>query len=212
MSQGAPFEGDQPGYSIDTSLGTEIARYDLMQISENTTTSNYMMAGLCNTDAAGRALAFGIAFTQWPESPQIFETSLSPSTDIGGGAYDTEKKEYLAIREEGMGYAKVAVSLGGSDMSTLTPGVKLVPSNDVPGGVQPAAISALTATYNSTLIEANALENQLIVGEARSNIIVPASGADWAGRPSLKGGTHVATLTALTDAVTYGFVLMKFGK
>ena len=171
---GNPDQGDQPGYSIDTSLGTEIARFDLMQISENTTTSNFMMAGLCNTDAAGRANAFGVAFTQWPESPQIFETTLSPSTDIGS-PYDADKKLHLAIKEEGIGYVKVAISLGGSDMSTVVPGIKLVPSNDVPGGVQPAAISALTATYNSTLIESNALENQLVVGEASSNVISPAS-------------------------------------
>ena len=209
MSQGAPNEGDQPGYAIDTSLGTEIARYDLMQISENTTTSNYMMAGLCNTDAAGQALGFGVAFTQWPESPQLYETALSQSRDIGS-TYDAGKKRFLAIREEGIGYVKVAISSGGSNMTTVRSGIEMVPSDDVPGGVMPLAVSALTGTYNSTLIEGNALANRNVIGEARSNVIVPASGASWAGRPSLRGGTHVATLTALTNAITYGYVLMKF--
>lgn len=61
-SQGSPYLGDQPGYSIDTSLGTQIERYHLLQVSESTLTSNVMAVGLCGTGATGRSLACGVAF------------------------------------------------------------------------------------------------------------------------------------------------------
>jgi hypothetical protein len=208
---GAPNQGDQPGFSVDTSLGTEIERYQLVQVSENTTTANVMMVGLCNTDSTGRLLACGVAFRAWPYVPQIYQTSARASSDRS--AYDTDRKQRIAIRQEGYTWFKVALPSGGSNDASISPGDWLYPSEEVAGGVNTRPASTLTGTYNSATIEAELAEDQNVVGRAYSNIVIPASGASYPEYGvGLGVGTPVATLTALTNAVTYGYVFGKLGK
>lgn len=206
---GAPTVGDQPGFSIDTSLGTQIARYDLIQVSENTTTGNLNSVGLCGTGATGRSLACGVAFRAWPYVPQIFAPSGRPSTDIT--TLDTTKKKRLAMRQEGYTWMKVYIPQSGSTV-TISPGMRLYPSYQQPGGVEPRAATTLTAAYNSATIIAEEAVDQNCVARAYSMIIIPPSGASWGGLPSLGAGTPTATLTADTTTATWGFVYARLGK
>ena len=218
MSQqaGAPFLGDTPGFAIDTSLGTAIERYHLIQISENTSTANNMMVGLCATNSTGRGLAIGTAFTGWqyPPDPRIYEPSGQLSTDISS-QYDAAKKQTLAVRLEGTTWAKVQIASGGSSI-TLSPGGRLVPSALIPGCVDLIAAPTMTAATDSTTIVAayavDEAEQNAVIGKAMSLIHVPASGASWGSRPSLQGSLAALTLTALTNAVTFGYVFTKLGK
>lgn len=214
MSQqaGAPFKGDSPGFAIDTSLGTAIEIYHVIQISENTTTANNMMVGLCATNDTGRPLAIGTAFTAWqyPPDPRIYQPALKPSTDISS-QYDAVKKQTLAVRLEGTTWAKVEIPSGGSAV-TLSPGQRLVPSAVVAGCVDIRPATSLTAVYASADVIADLLERDATIGRAMSLIHVPASGASWGAMPSMKGSLVAITLTALTNAVTFGYVFMKLGK
>ena len=207
---GAPNQGDQPGFSIDTSLGTEIERYQLVQVSENTTTANVMLIGLCNTDAQGRLNACGVAFRAWPYVPQIYQTSARASQDRSG--YDSGKKQRVAVRQEGYSWFKVEIPSGGSSV-TCAPGDWLYPSEQAAGSVGVRPASTLTGTYASATIIAELAEEQNVVGRAYGNIVVPASGASYPTYGvGLGVGTPVATLTALTNTVTYGYVFGKIGK
>lgn len=214
MSQqaGSPFVGDTPGFAVDTSLGTSIEKYHLIQISENTTTANNMLVGLCATNATGRTLAIGTAFTAWqyPPDPRIYEPTLQPSTDLSSG-YDAVKYQTLAVRLEGTTWAKLEIASGGSSI-TVTPGLRLFPSALIPGCVDLKPASSLTGTYNSATILADLIEARNVIGQAMSLIHVPASGASWAGLPSQQAGTVALTLTALTNAITFGYIFTKLGK
>lgn len=214
MSQqaGAPFQGDTPGFAVDTSLGTQIERYHVVQVSENTTTANNMMVGLCGTNDTGRVLSIGTAFTAWqyPPDPRIYEPASQPSSDIGSG-YDVGKYEMLGVRLEGTTWAKVQIPGGGSDV-TFVVGDHLVPSTVVEGCVMPKPATSLTASYASADIVADLVEERAVIGRLMSVIHVPASGASWGARPSFQAGTLALTLTAITNAVTFGYVFTKIGK
>lgn len=214
MSQqaGAPFQGDTPGFAVDTSLGTQIERYHVVQISENTTTANNMLVGLCGTGDTGRALALGTAFTAWqyPPDPRIYEPPNQLSSDIGSG-YDVGKYEMLGVRLEGTTWAKVEIPSGGSDV-TFVVGDRIVPSTVVEGCVAPRPASSMTATYVLAGSDADFLEKDATFGRLMSVIHVPASGASWGARPSFQAGTLALTLTALTNAVTFGYVFTKLGR
>lgn len=218
MSQqaGAPFLGDTPGFAVDTSLGTTIERYHVIQVSENTTTANNMLIGLCGSGSTGRSLAIGTAFTAWqyPPDPRIYEPTLQPSSDIGSG-YDAGKFQTLAVRLEGTTWAKVEIASGGTSI-TMAPGVRLSPSTQIPGCVDNLVPSTMTAATDVTTIVAayavDEAEQNAIIGRAMSLIHVPASGASWGSRPSLQGSLAALTLTALTNAITFGYVFTKLGK
>ena len=217
MSQqaGAPYQGDTPGFAVDTSHGTTIARYEVVQVSENTTTSNNLMVAKCETDAAGRALAVGLAFTGWqyPPDPRIYQPSGQPSTDIGSG-YDPGKHQMLAVRLEGSGWARVEIPISGSSI-TLAPGDRMVPSDVVPGTVMPRPAPTMTAATDVTTIlaayAADEAEQDAILGRAMSRIHVVPTGVSWGGRPSLQGSTPVNTLTASTTEIKVGYVFLKLG-
>ncbi len=207
MSQaGSPQLGDQPGMSIDTATGTEIERFHVVQFS---TSTNSMQIGLCETSTSNRQLACGIAFRAWPYVPQVYATSGRPSTDIS--TYDSAKKQKLAVQKEGFTWFKVEIPSGGSDVS-ISPGDCLIPSTQQAGSVEPEEASALTASYASADILLDLNMRQRIIGKAYSVIHIPPSGASWPGYGGLDQGTKVATLTALTNAVTYGYVFGRLGK
>jgi hypothetical protein len=202
--------GDQPGFSVDTSLGTEIERYHLVQVSENTTTANVMLVGLCGTGATGRTLACGVAFRAWPYVPQIYQTSARASTDVSN--YDSDRKQRLAIRQEGYTWFKVEIPIGGSSV-TCAPGDWLYPSEQAEGSVGVRPASTLTGTYSSATIIAELAEENTIIGRAYSNIVLPASGASYPTYGVGLGiGTPVATLTVSATYVTYGYVFGRIGK
>ncbi len=208
---GAPFLGDSPSFKVDTSLGTAIEQYQLVQISA-LTENNSMLAGLCATAATQRVKACGVAFTPWevPPDPRLYEPALKPSTDISY-AYDTEKYQFLSVRQEGYSWIKVEIPAGGSTV-TLAVGDWLVPSTDAAGGVVPRPASALTAAYHQTNADAENAEDRIIVGRSYSLIHIPESTPDYGTVPSLGSGTEVATLTAITNLVTFGYVFAKLGK
>ena len=209
---GAPFVGDQPAFKVDTSLGTSIEQYQLIQISPNTTTANKMLAGLCATAVTQRVNACGVAFTPWevPPDPRIYEPTLKPSTDISY-AFDSEKYQYLGVRQEGYSWIKVAIPSGGSS-ETLAVGDWLVPSLQAAGSVSPRPASALTAVYHQTNADAENTEDRVIVARAYSLIHIPESTPDYGTVPSLQSGTAVTTLTAITNLATFGYVFAKLGK
>lgn len=210
---GAPTVGDQPGFSIDTSLGTQIERYQVVQVSTATTG---MEVGLCGTSTANQALATGVAFRSWPYVPQIYDVAGRRSTDIS--TYDTEKKKRIAIREEGFSWIKCEIPSGGNTV-TVNRGDWLVPSPQSAGGIEArgAPVSTLTATYNSSTIEADLqgedTKDRNVLAKAHSLVVIPPSGASWPW-PTLDPawGTHTATLTALTNAITFGYVFSRIGK
>lgn len=209
---GAPFVGDSPAFKVDTSLGTAIEQYQLLQISANTTTANKMLAGLCATAVTQRVQACGVAFTPWevPPDPRIYEPTLKPSTDISY-AYDSEKYQYLSVRQEGYSWIKVEIPAGGSS-ETLGVGDWLVPSLQAAGSVSPRPASGLTAAYHQTNADLENTEDRIIVGKAYSLIHIPATTPDYGSVPSLQSGEAVATLSAITNLVTFGYVFAKLGK
>lgn len=208
---GAPFLGDSPAFQVDTSLGTTIEQYQLIQISA-LTENNSMLAGLCATAATQRIKACGVAFTPWqvPPDPRLYEPASKPSTDISY-AFDTEKYEHLSVRQEGYTWIKVEIPAGGSTI-TLAVGDWLIPSVQAAGGVEPRPASGLTAAYHQTNADVENTEDRIIVGRAYSLIHIPESTPDYGNVPSLQSGTAVATLTAITNLVTSGFVFAKLGK
>ena len=211
---GASWKGEQVGLAVDTSLGTQIGRYELVQISENTTTDNQMMIGLCNTDAAGRENAFGVALRDYPYVPQVYTPDGRVVSDISN--FDADKKTTLATRLEGTTWFKVKIPSGGTDV-TISAGNRLVPSTQSPGGVEPKPASTLTASYASADVIADIKEERITVGRALTPIFILPAGEtagsikSWSG-PSMKGWTPVATLTALTNGETSGYVFGKLGK
>lgn len=207
MSQaGSPVIGDQPGFSIDTATGTSIDRFHVVQAS---TSTDSMSVGLCETSSANRDLACGVAFRAWPYVAQVFDTAGRPSTDVS--TYDSARKKKLAVQMEGFSWFKVKIPSGGSDVS-ISPGNNLVPSSQAAGSVEPVEAPTVTGTYNSATIIADAANRLRILGKAFSVIHIPPSGASWPGYGGLDQGTKVATLTALTNAVTYGYVFGRLGK
>lgn len=209
---GAPFVGDSPAFKVDTSLGTSIEQYQLLQISASTTTDNKMLAGLCATATTQRVKACGVAFTPWqvPPDPRIYDMTSKPSTDLSY-AYDTEKYQHLSVRQEGYSWIKVEIPAGGNSV-TLAVGDWLVPSIQAAGGVEPRPASVLTAAYHQTNADIESLEDRIIVGRAFSLIHIPETTPDYGNVPSLQSGTATATLAAITNAVSFGYVFAKLGK
>lgn len=132
-----------------------------------------------------------------------------PATDVT--SYDAGKKRKVAVRQEGHTWFKVVIPSGGSDKS-IAPGNWLVPSTQQAGSVQALEAISMTTTYVKAEAEADMVNRLQVVGKAHSMIVIPASGASWGGLPSFGGGTMVATLTAITNAETSGFVFGKYGK
>lgn len=207
MSQaGSPQLGDRIGMSIDTATGTQIERFHVVQFS---TSTNSIQAGLCESATASRQLACGVAFRAWPYVPQVFDTAGRPSTDVS--TYDAARKKKLTVQKEGMTWFKVEIPSGGSDVS-IAPGDCLVPSTQTPGSVEPEETSALTASYASADILLDLNMRQRIIAKAYTVIHIPPSGASWPGYGGVDQGTKVATLTALTNAITFGYVYGRLGK
>lgn len=215
---GASWKGEQIGLDVDTSLGTQIGRYEVVQISENTTTDNQMMIGLCNTDSTGRGLGFGVALRDYPYVPQIHTPDGRAISDISN--FDPNTKKTLATRLEGTSWFRVKIPLGGDDVS-ISNGDRLVPSVQSPGGVEPIPAPTMTgATDVATIVAAYAadeFEQNAVIAKALTPIFILPDGEtatsikSWTG-PSIKGWTPVATLTADTQAATYGYVFGKLGK
>lgn len=216
MSQqaGMPFQGDTPAFAVDTSLGTSIEAYQVIQLSP--TTSTQLFAGLCATADTQRALAFGISFKSWqyPPDPRIYLPTGRTSKDLSSG-YDAGKYQTLAVRLEGVTWAKVQIPLGGTSI-TVAHGDWMVPSAVIAGCVDKRPAPTMTAATDvATIVAAYAadeLEDDCIIGRAVGLIHVPSTEESWAGLPSLQGATPAATLTALTDAIVTGYVPIKLGK
>jgi len=209
---GAPFVGDSPAFKVDTSYGTAIEQYQLVQLSAATETSNKMFIGLCATAVTERVNACGVAFTPWqvPPDPRIYDLTDKPSTDLSY-AFDTERYEFLSVRQEGYSWIKVEIPEGGNSV-TLAVGDWLVPSIQAAGGVEPRPASGLTAAYHQTNADVESLEDRIIVGRAYSLIHIPETTPDYGNVPSLQSGTATATLAAITNAVSFGYVFAKLGK
>jgi len=207
MSQvGSPAKGTQPGFSIDTATGTAIERFHVVQVS---TSTDSMSVGLCETSAGNRNLACGVAFRAWPYVPQVFSPSGRASTDVS--VYDSARKKKLAAQMEGFTWFKVLIPSGGSNIS-IAPGNNLVASSQSPGSVEPLEDPTVTGTYASATIIADAANRLRVIGKAHSVIHIPPSGVSWPGYGGLDQGTKVATLTAITNLVTYGYVFGRLGK
>lgn len=216
MSQqaGMPYQGDTPSFAVDTSLGTTIEKYHVIQVSP--TTDSAFLVGLCATADTQRAKAIGFAFKSWqyPPDPRIYLPTGRTSRDLSSG-YDPTKYQSLAVRLEGVTWAKIEIPSGGSDV-TVAHGDRMVPSNVVAGCVMPIPASTMTAATDvATIIAAYAadeLEQNAILGRAMGLIHVPSTDESWGSLPSLQGATVAATLTALTNADTFGYVPIKIGK
>jgi len=206
---GSPVIGDQPGMSIDTSLGTAIERFHVIQHGTGT---GSMQVGLCATANTQRDVACGVAFRAWPYVPQVFSPSGRPSTDVS--TYDSARKKKLAVQMTGFTWFKVGIPLGGNDKA-ISPGNKLVPSVQAAGSVQALEAATLTASYASATIIADQDAHDRIIAKAYSVIHVPNSGASWPPQPGvgLDSASELTTsLTALTNAATYGYVFGRLGK
>ena len=210
MSQaGSPVLGDQPGMSIDTSLGTQIERFHVVQHS---TSTNSMQVGLCATANTQRDVVCGVAFRAWPYVPQVFSPSGRPSTDVS--VYDAARKKKLAVQMTGFTWLKVVCKLGGTDIP-IAPGTKLVPSTQEAGAVEDLEGSTLTTSYASSTIIGDLDERDRIIAKAYSVIHVPFSGASWPPQPGVSldnAASMTGNLVALTDAVVTGYVFARLGK
>ena len=210
MSQaGSPVIGDQPGLNIDTSLGTAIERFHVVQHGTGTSS---MSVGLCATANTQRDVACGVAFRAWPYVPQVFSPSGRPSTDVS--TYDSARKKKLAVQMTGFSWFKVEIPSGGSNVA-ISPGNKLVPSAQAAGSVEPLEDPTVTGTYASATIIADAGNRLRIIAKAYSVIHIPNSGASWPPQPGvgLDSASELTTsITALTNAVTYGYVFGRLGK
>lgn len=211
MSQaGSPVIGDQPGLNIDTATGTAIERFHVVQHS---TATNSMSVGLCdNAATSNRDLACGIAFRAWPYVPQVFSPSGRPSTDVS--TYDSARKKKLTVQMTGFSWFKVEIPAGGSNVA-ISPGNRLVPSSQAAGSVEPLEAVTVTGTYASATIIADAANRLRILAKAFSVIHVPNSGASWPPQPGVgldQASELTTSLTAITNAVTYGYVFGRLGK
>lgn len=195
---GTPKDGKTPAFSVSTSVATQIPRYSVVSaLSTANLTVTLMDASV--TDSRNRACGF--SNVEWPRVSQI-HTPTPPAGQTVTRLSATESK--LPVAQEGYSWMLVKIGLGGSDVA-IKPGDDLCPSAAVDGSVGLVDASALTGSYVSAAILEDFADWNRTIAKAYSMIHVPTAGR-W---PSIGGGTQTNSLTALTDAVTFGYV---FGK